>query len=212
MTADVDVCNMALAHLSAGKITTLADSTPQARYCSMFYDAALETMLTDGTWKFAKVIADLVLDGTGEGENGWIYKYTYPTDCLRVICIRMPNDVFTSTARYGSLDDMSYVRAQLPNLPHDRVGTLLMTDVEDAQIEYIQLITADDMSSMHQLALSYLLASLIAVPLIGTEKGSAEKKRVLEMYTGLSTVASTRNSSDQYEIPRESDFVTALRN
>lgn len=178
----------------------------------MFYDAALELMLTDGVWRFNKITDDLVLNGTGEGQDGWIYVYDYPTDCLRIVRICVPNDTFTSVARYGSLDDMSYVRSQLPKLPYSREGDLIYTDVEDARIEYIQLTTADSMSATAQLALSYLLASFIAVPILGTEKGEKEKKHMLELYSGVTTILSSKNSADEYEAPRESEFVTALRN
>lgn len=83
-----DVANRALQLLGAASIMNLTDNTVEARECTRAYDACRLAELRVHRWNFAKKRAALAPD-VAEPAWGYLYQYTMPVDCLRVL---LPND------------------------------------------------------------------------------------------------------------------------
>ncbi len=85
MSSDVDICNRALIRAGAkGKISSLAEDTPNAVLCSLLYEPNRKNLLRKHFWNFALVLVSLpqLVDVP-------VFEYTYayqlPSDCLRLV-------------------------------------------------------------------------------------------------------------------------------
>lgn len=87
MATQLSVYNGALAELKEPGLVTLSDSRSARRELDRHWDAALEHMIEQGLWKFAKrevLLSPLADDVVGFGYN---YSFTRPTDYVRIIAI-----------------------------------------------------------------------------------------------------------------------------
>lgn len=84
MASVVDICNLALSHLGANQSVEQVFPTPEqsteARTCHLHYQPALDAILAEHDWGFARVTRTLALAGTAPGD--WTYSYAYPSDCI----------------------------------------------------------------------------------------------------------------------------------
>lgn len=84
MVSETDICNNALLKLDARTITSLSDNTKEAVQCNVLYEQIRDDVLAAHPWNFAirqSSLARLVATPTFEFD----YKFTLPSDCLRVI-------------------------------------------------------------------------------------------------------------------------------
>jgi len=91
MASDVSICNGALIKLGAARITSLNQSTVEAKLCKERYDENRRDLLRSHPWNFATVWgvpAELV---TTESHR-YTYVYQLPSDCLRVVETSIPTD------------------------------------------------------------------------------------------------------------------------
>ena len=79
-----DICNMALAFIAKGRISSMDEQTEQARQCKLFYDIVKKDLLRNYTWGFAKKIDKLAELTQAETSPYWRYIYTYPQKCVAV--------------------------------------------------------------------------------------------------------------------------------
>ena len=77
-----DICNLALAYLAKGRITSLTQQTEEARQCAMHYDHCRRMLLRSYRWGFARRVEKLALSASKV--PGWEYVYGYPSACLSV--------------------------------------------------------------------------------------------------------------------------------
>lgn len=80
----VDCCNSALQRVGAASILSLADNSPEARACAVAYDSNRRDELRKHRWNFAIRRAVLGPD-TAAPAFDYLYAFTLPTDCLRVL-------------------------------------------------------------------------------------------------------------------------------
>lgn len=83
-TSEVDICNLALAHIGQPKITSLDDINKGARICNQFYPVARDEMLREHPWNFALKRTALAAD-VSTPVFGYERQFTLPSDCLRPI-------------------------------------------------------------------------------------------------------------------------------
>ena len=77
-----DICNMALAYLGKGRISSIDEQTETARQCKLFYAYTKQRLLRDYAWGFAKRSEKLAqLDAD---VPGWDFVYAYPSKCVAV--------------------------------------------------------------------------------------------------------------------------------
>lgn len=174
MASVIDICNLALAHLG-DKATVSAISPPdgsvQAEHCSRFYPIARGVLLETHPWHFATRRIALTKISTTELPDSWTYAYSLPNLCIRpqaVLLSESTDDTLAQDYELESLSDGSSV---------------IFTNVEDAVLKYTLSVT--DTTKYPQLvvvALSRLLASYLAGPIIKGKVGTAVSEAQLKQY------------------------------
>ena len=173
MASVTDICNLALAHL--GDEAAVAsiyppDGSVQASHCARFYPLARDTLLGHpaANWSFALVRVPLAL--LDYDATPWDYAYRLPSDMVRAVTLRDP----------GAADDYSpqpYVLGAGPDgLP------VLLTRQPDAVLAYTARVEDSTLfSALFTTALSYLLASHLAGPILKGETGRTVAKEMAGM-------------------------------
>lgn len=84
MASEVGICNRALQHLGARRITSLTQDTPNARECNAVYETVRDRELRRHRWAFAIERTSLPALSTAPA-HGFSRQFQLPTDCLRVL-------------------------------------------------------------------------------------------------------------------------------
>jgi hypothetical protein len=168
-TTQITVCNQALDMIGSAAIATIADANVRAEVCARAFPQAVDRVLRDFPFDFAKKRVALV---AAAAVMGWTNAYTLPTD---FVSLRQLNDI------------------EIPDEPGDYYeiqGTLLLTDEVTANIKYVRrpvAATAWDLTAMLAVAdpefvdlLATLLASRIAPAL--RADGTSEALKFLQLY------------------------------
>ena len=80
----VSIANMALTHLGVKPITSVTEASEPARKVLLVWNNAVETVLRDHDWNFARRVGvALVVDPTVD-ITGWEYAYAKPTKCVAI--------------------------------------------------------------------------------------------------------------------------------
>lgn len=82
--SEVQICNLALLKFGTLTITSLNDSTKEARACKVLYPLMRDELLHAHPWNFAMKRADISAQLAATPAFEWDYAYTIPADCLRV--------------------------------------------------------------------------------------------------------------------------------
>lgn len=155
MADKTGICNLSLSHL--GISTEIAnvetERSAEAAACRRFYDQSLLEALRDFPNPFLIVTEDLglVSDNTDDENAEWSYSYRYPANCAKAI--RIPsgyrNETPESRVPYRIMSDSS--------------GALILTDKENARLEYAKTSDEPDKwAADFVMAFSLLLAFYIA--------------------------------------------------
>lgn len=166
MASDVDICNLALAHLGdEANVSSInpPEGSAQAEHCKRFYPIARNALLEAHGWGFAtrrKSLAELDVEDTDDELTQWGYAYAYPSDCVRPLVLLMP----------GATDDNDAQDFVVETLED---GTrVIYTNVEDAKLKYVRLVTdTTKYTPLFVSALARLLASYLAGPIVKGETG-----------------------------------------
>lgn len=121
MASKVELCNLALTRIGASRITTLGDTTVEAKDCNAIYDIIAKQTMSLGTWPSVVRRASLAqLSETPEYE--FTYAYQLPTDpkCLRILSIN------------------EFKRGEIPFAIE---GSTLLCDESTVKIKYLAYIT-----------------------------------------------------------------------
>lgn len=182
MASEVNICNLALAHL--GDVANVASISPsdgsqQADLCVQFYPIARDQLISMHAWNFATKRAALALLSTTELPDTWAYAYAAPAGALNVISVLMPqtantvsannqdNSPFGQTTESGDLAAQEFVQEVL------QAGTkVIFTNVQYAECRYTTSISdTTKFSGLFITALARLLASYLAGPILKGETG-----------------------------------------
>ena len=205
MATEVDICNLALAHL--GDDATIASLSPpegsaQAEKAARFYPIARNTLLEMHTWNFASKRGNLAL--TTNSLDQWDYAYVAPADMMSPVAVISPsaqNDYATRmsagdtpggiTSNYAP----TIVAGQYTPQQFSIEGNLIYTNQENAMLRYQAFITDPSLfSPLFVMTLSWHLASMLAGPVIKGDQGAAEAKRCTQvMVNYLSTAKQSDN-------------------
>ena len=192
MATEVDICNLALAHL--GDDATIASLNPpegsaQAEKAARFYPIARNSLLEMHTWNFAAKRGNIAL--TTNSLDQWDYAYVAPADMMSPVAIISPtaqNDYATRmsagdtpggiTSNYAP----TIVAGQYTPQQFSLEGDLIYTNQENAMLRYQAFITDPSLfSPLFVITLSWHLASMLAGPVIKGDQGAAEAKRSSQM-------------------------------
>ena len=200
MATEIDICNLALAHL--GDDATIASIKPpegsaQAEQAARFYPIARNTLLEFHTWNFASKRTTLAT--VNNTIDQWEYAYVAPADMITPLAILSPTAQNDYATRMSTGDTPGGITSTFaPTIlaghytPQQFVieGNLIYTNQENALLRYQSLITdSTKFSPLFVVTLSWHLASMLAGPIIKGDQGRAESKRCTEIMTGYLTTA-----------------------
>lgn len=200
MASQVQICNMALSHIGAdARVSAISppDGSVEAGHCATFYDQARTEMLEPGAWAFT--LARATLASVTNTSTAWAYAYAKPSDCLRPLRVLTPAlgvTVFTQDEVTLAVDDNDSARFKIE-------GTTLYSNEPDAVLLYVRDQTdTTKFTPSFVSALSYLLASYLAGPIIkgneGTRVGDGMRQRAMAL-ADVSATASANASSQTTE-------------
>jgi hypothetical protein len=182
-----DICNMALSHIgSEAVITSIAptDGTMEAGKCAIFYPIARAEILQKAPWTWCKTRVELAQ--VTNPSSVWAYAYGLPSDCLsplRVLQVSTYADLTVYPFAPVITSDEMQLFTERGSAEFEVEGGTLLTHEPDAVLLYVRDITdTTKFSPACTVALSYLLASYLAGPILkGTEgvNASAALRRVV---------------------------------
>lgn len=211
MPTVVEICNMALSNIRAGQISSLTEASTQANQCAIKYPVMRDMVLTNFSWNFARSIKPLALLSNTTVFN-WRYVYQYPADCLRIDKLILNYQLYSAGVYTPPYDN-----ANLPDLEGQvpyKVMTVdgvkvIVSNEPDLRIQYRTRVTdTTKYDTVFIMALSYLLASELAIPLAGIELGGRLRAESLQIYEAYISQASADNRNESYDAPVESEFIT----
>jgi hypothetical protein len=190
MVDRVGICKMALGHIRAATIEAFEEASPQAGWCRTYYDIARQVALSGFNWGFARRRRSLVLH-TEEAPEGWLYRYQYPSDCLKARYIELPNRNPRSPAPF--------------EIELDAAGDskTILTDVESAILIYtVDVTNTARFTAEFVNCFSWLMGSYLAMPVAGSGTVDHEK-RCFQFYElfGSRATASDANEGQEDENP-----------
>lgn len=155
MADKTGICNLAISHLAVSKeiANVETERSEEAKACRRFYAPALAEALRDFPNPSLTVQANLALvtDNTSDTDAEWSYSYRYPSDCSKAMRILS-----------GDRNDTPETRVPY-RIIADSQGKLILTDREDAILEYAQTSDSPDQwFPDFVMAFSLLLAFYIA--------------------------------------------------
>jgi hypothetical protein len=196
-TSVLSICNMAIARIGVSKlISSLNEPSNEARMCSLFYEQMRDYALREYPWNFAE--KRVVLANAGIPPQGYGYKYAYPSDCLKALRITNPS---TRTPR----NDQRV---------HFKVATengikVIYTDQAEAELVYTSRIEEPTLfDPMFSSALSYLLASEMAMPLSVQPQIATQARNA---YAQVSSAAAAASMGEGAEEPAPESELTSAR-
>jgi len=225
--SEVTICNLALGHL--GDTATVAsikppDNSVQAQLCARFYPIARNALLEMSTWGFAtrRVKLALVANPTlaiAQGVDAaairgtWKYAYALPNAMINAIAVipaEASDDYQASWGQNG--DGFPYPLAEPAEAARTKMpqpyaietqvdgSQIILTNVCNAVLRYTTLV--DDttkFSPLFTLALSWLLASMLAGPILKGDAGAAAGTRCLQMFKGFEGMAES-SDANQHQV------------
>lgn len=203
MSSDVDICNLALAHL--GDSATLASIDPpegsaQADHCQRWYPIARNALLEMREWNFA--ITRVTLAELGNTSPHWEHAYARPSDCLKVLSIGSVDDANAGLGYYDS-----YLNSMLANLSRNGQqyvtetdpstgAPIILTNQSRATARYTRVVTdTNSFSPLFTTTLARYLAHYLAGPVLKGETGIQVGQAQLQIAMQALSAASLSNAS-----------------
>lgn len=197
------------------------DGSAQAQLCARFYYVARNALLEMASWGFATrrvVLAELSVnagDGFAVDENGrlvgpWRHIYALPNGVINALAVQEKNAPGEYEAWFGPVENdhyPPYPQGYLPvpgapmTVPQPFAietrpdgSQILLTNVHDAVLRYTTLVEdTTKFSPLFVLALSHLLASMLAGPIL---KGDAGTTAATQQLTLFNTFKGQATASD----------------
>ncbi len=218
MASEVEICNLALSNIRAGSINSLNEGSIQAQQCKLKYSILRDRCLREIPWQFNHMIRALAPVVT-EVFN-WGYAYSYPIDCLKIHRLMgkyeqvgMGQSDIISRALDSRVVPNSDLRKQIPYEVFNFDNTKVIgSNQPDLRIDFAGKVTDPNLfSDDFIMALSHLIASELAVPIVGAEMGRALRNDSVQLYKQYLASAIASDMNDQYFTPSESEFVNVRR-
>lgn len=204
MSSVADICNMALSHLGSDAIVMTIDppdGSVESGHCARFYPIARAELLEKPTWGFART--RVLLAEVTNPSTTWAYAYALPSDCL--VAKRVLNSYAVTTfwnltlSGFATASELAVLNER-GSADFDIEGEVLLTNEPEAVLLYVCDVTdPSKFTATFRTALSYLLASYLAGPLIkGLEgaKTGAQLRQVAAQVAGTAMEISANASSE----------------
>jgi hypothetical protein len=146
--SEVAICNQALGWVGGNLITSLGDSSNEARLCNANYADLRDAVLEDAVWSFA-IKRARITKLVAAPEYGFASQFTLPSDTIRVLNVQDG----------GNDTD--------PDIPEwQREGNTIVCDRDVIYIKYIARITDTALfSSGFKQALAARIAADLSIPI-----------------------------------------------
>jgi len=150
-TSLIAICNMALSHIGAKAIASLAEDTPSADACNTHWLGCRNAVLREFNWPFAR--ANIILAEVSSATHPeWDYVYGYPASCANVW------NVFNE-ATYDKKEEQNFEVFYSASLNRKLIGSNLAEAYAEYTYKVQDTAIYDNQFSM---ALSYRLAAAMA--------------------------------------------------
>lgn len=180
MANAVEICNLALGHLgSEANVASInpPDGSVEAGYCARYFPIARKVMLTMFEWNFA--IKRKELAQVANQSDVWLFAYAQPSDCLKPWSILKAGAVRESDGAEFTVED-----------------SVIYTNEPNAVLRYTRDVTdTTRYTPQFDSALSWLLASYLAGPIIKGNEGAQASLRFLERSRTEGTSAASINAN-----------------
>jgi hypothetical protein len=195
-TATLHVVNAALQHLGDNNaITNLStDATPRGVAFRQHWATAVESVLRDYAWPFAKRYATLALIGgtsTDAFNSDWQYVYRAPTRMVRALRVLEADQ-----------KDGHNPTPHPFEVGQDEAGPVIYTDLVDAELEYTTrpYCPASQGDVFFREALQWYLAALFAPTLSKNERTVADCLQMYRVKLGIGAASSANE-----EVPQDTN-------
>jgi hypothetical protein len=209
------------------------DGSMQAQFCANFYNSARNALLEMSDWSFAMrrvALAEVSnptvntwinSSGATQTSSGtWRHAYAAPSDAICIIAVipaDAPDDyeAWAGPMQQDNMAPYSQGVMPVPGAP-DYVpqpfscetqadgSQIILTNVSNAILRYKALVEdTTQFSPLFTMALSYLLASMLAGPIIKGDTGTAAAGQMLQLFGSFKTqaVASDGNHRKTHVVP-----------
>lgn len=209
MASDVDVCNMALAHFGSEAVVTSInppDGSVEAGHCKRFFALARQQALEMATFSWTKKRAQLA--AVTNPSTVWKYAYALPSDCLlpRRVLLRptLQSAVYWS-GNSAVISDDQQIFSEQGSADFEIEDGVLLTNEAEAVLLYTRDVTDLTKASATFISgFSYMLASMIAGPLI---KGDAGAKAAMDLREAARRVLTESAVHDANATSERSDHI-----
>lgn len=203
MASVVQLCNMALSHIgSEARVSSISppDGSAEAGYCATFYDVARTELLEPGTWRFARKRATLA--EVTNPSTAWAFAYALPSDCMRPLRVLTQGTALT----VFNQDERAYRLNEEAGADFDVEGDVLYTNEPEVTLLYVRDVTdTTKFTPSFTSALSYLLASYLAGPILkgneGAQVGDGMRNRAMALADVAATASANASSTSQAFTP-----------
>lgn len=188
MSSEIEICNLALSHLgNAANVSSIdpPEGSVEAFYCAQFYPLARDAMLESHNWKFntRRGALELLVDTNDQ----WLYVYAKPNLTLKIIAVIPPDATNDNNISSSEIEDENFYTGKYAPQAYcietlSSGSEVICTNQEDAAVRYTVYITdTAKFTPLFKMALSYMVAAMIAGPLLKGKTGREESKRCLSL-------------------------------
>lgn len=185
MASEIEICRLSLGHVAdAARINSISppDNSIQAQHCATFYPIARDECLESYPWPFATTMRELAPSLVTLPDGEWAYTYAIPDRYIR--CLR----VVPPGASKDHPGEDFVIRSD-----EAEQDLLVFTNTAEARMHYIyREEETGRYSPMFVSALSYLLGSYLAGPIIKGRVGAQVKQSLYTAYRDIIDRAATR--------------------
>lgn len=214
-----DICNLALSHI--GQVANIQSINPpdasiEAQLCAQFYPMARRMAIESGCWGFSvrRTALDLLEDNPS---STWMYAYSLPAGMINAISVLASDAVDDYVISWPVNDGYLWPQGYVPvttggqytpqpfQIETNAAGQdILYTNQQDAVLRYtVDVTDATRYTPTFIVALSHLIASYLAGPLIkgtdGVQVGSAQ----LAMYKQKAAEAEASDANQRRIRPNQ---------
>lgn len=214
MASDIDICNLALSHLgNEANIAGFDERSVEAENCKRYYPIVRGIVQESMDWNFnTRRVALALLSTTPPAE--WNLVYQVPSDCLRVLSIQLPPEA-PNAALFNLVMQTAQPKSTAAGLEEPFIqevdsngARVIYTNAEDAIARYsfLQTNTAR-YPTLVVFAMSRLLASMLAGPILKGEAGMKVATAQLGIYTKVNLPNAMAADANAQNFEQVVDFV-----
>lgn len=208
MSTNTDISNLALSLIgSDATVTSLSppDGTVEAGLCSRFLPMARRMMLELGAWSFAMQRVELA--EVVNTSSIWLFAYALPSDAIsvsRVLPQALPASVPAQEGGVFTIGNTGHIpetlftnRDEANGWPFEVEGAVLRSNAPFALLKYtVDVPDPSNFTPSFVVALSYMLASYLAGPIVKGMPGVELGQTLMKMASSMAERASAADAND----------------